>query len=211
MKVIFPLYILAWPFMYVLVIAAPISFFTETDFMLFDVRTLFYLIFVACLISRLLNKAERSTWGTVVLMLIWLLGYTFSFIVNSDLESVYRQFNNGFLVFSVAFASTVAFRKLINWDAVVLAYSIAVILFTTLGFLSLFRETGLDLASSYLRSLFTNHRPRLNYRWLPQWVLGVKNGVAACSRASPPRGRHAARTRPTLSSRARSPGAAAPG
>jgi hypothetical protein len=155
MKSIFSLYILLWPFLYVLVDATPFSFFKETDFMLFDVRILFYLVFFACLVSRLLNKCDPSTWASVALMGVWLLGYILSFIVNADLDSDYRQFNNGFLLFSIAFASTVAFRKLINWDAVVLAYSIAMILITTIGFLSFFRETGLDLAPSYLRSLFT--------------------------------------------------------
>lgn len=128
--------------------------------MLFDVRALFYLMFFACLVSRLSNKGERSMWGTVVLMAVWLLGYIVSFIVNLDLDSDYRQFNNGFLLFSIAFASAVAFRKLINWDSVVLAYSIAMITLTAMGMLSFFRGTGLELAPSYFKILFATTSPQ---------------------------------------------------
>lgn len=114
MKSIFPLYILLWPFLYLLVIATPIGLFKETDFLLFDARILFYLVFFICLIFRLLNQSEYSTRNSIAVMAVWLFGYILSFLVNTDLDSDYRQFNNGFLLFSVAFAFALAFRKLIN-------------------------------------------------------------------------------------------------
>jgi hypothetical protein len=135
-----PGYLFVWPVLISLVKLGAISLFVETELLLVDSRLLFYTLVLLLAVIRLLSGRAPPVGRGLVVLAVWLAGYLLSFIANAGHSPDWLAFNSGFLCFLAACLFVLICRDVIDWDLVVRAFALAMLVVTLVGAVGFLRS-----------------------------------------------------------------------
>lgn len=158
--VLLPVYILLWPFFSMFVQVDALSYYINTKYVFIDLRLVFYaLALVACIFKLIFgNKIKKNQIILLVLLLSFNLFYLASFLMNlNDVIGDYKQFINGYFLFSILCAYSILHFHSINWELSAKLYALSLSIISIFGLYAFSRYThfGIQVISgSYSEQLF---------------------------------------------------------
>ena len=146
---ILPIYVFLWPFLSMLVQVDALSFFIDNRFILIDLRLFFYALFLgACLFKFSFSQKKIQKQKIILLLIIFIFNffYILSFLVNWNSVTIdYKQFINGFFLFSILSSYAILCSDLIDWKLVAKLYALLLIVVSIFGFYSFSRFSTLGI------------------------------------------------------------------
>lgn len=158
--ILLPIYILLWPLLSMLVQVDALIHYIDSKYILIDSRLFFYILALGACVFKLIfgNKIQKQKIVLLFVILVINLLYLVAFIINiNNIVGDYKQFFNGFFLFSILCSYAILYFDLINWELCAKLYALSLLGISIFGLyaFSRFIHLGREVISgSYSEQLF---------------------------------------------------------